>query len=227
MRIETKLEGEGNLYRALDDLDDNLAKSLDDELVSYLRPVVDKAKSYIPTKAPLSGWGKPLANQNPSYRPFPKFNAFEARAKIGYETRPQRKTKNGFLYGALIYNASASGGIYETAGRKNPNGRAVAQDIYRKKFGTPYGVDPRNPKKIGRDFKSNNPFASYQFIAALPPITKAAKTKSKGRKSRKMDGRVIFRAWAETNGQVRAKCIKAIETTKDKFNKTMQRRLAA
>ena len=228
MKVEVKLEGENDLYRALEDYDNDLARSLDEQLVSYLRPVVAKAKSYIPTKAPLSGWGKPLSNQNPSYRPFPKYNPFEARAKIGYETRPAKKDKNGFVYAAQIYNASASGAIYETAGRKHPNGRVVVQDIYRKKYGNPYSVDPRRPNKIGGtgDYKSNNPFASQQFIQALPPIVKGNREKLRGRKSKKMDGRVIFRAWAETNGQVRTKCLKAVEKTEELFYKRAQRRLA-
>jgi hypothetical protein len=44
------------------------------------------------------------------------------------------------------------------------------------------------------------------------------KANQSGRLSRMMNGRVIFRAWAETNGQVTPKIIKAMEKAKVKFD---------
>jgi hypothetical protein len=53
----------------------------------------------------------------------------------------------------------------------------------------------------------------------MPELYKVPrKASQRGRLSRMMNGRVIFRAWAETNGQVTPKVIKAMETAKVKFN---------
>jgi hypothetical protein len=42
-----------------------------------------------------------------------------------------------------------------------------------------------------------------------------------GRRSRKMKGRAIFRAWKEDGGKTNAAVIKAIENARDKFNKAV------
>ena len=227
--LEAKVEGGYNLFVALENYDKDLSINLKNQFVEYLKPVVNKARSYIPTRAPLSGWGKGAKSPDTNYRPFPSFNYFEAKRGIDFRSGNVIPDSKGFVYGAIIYNASASGAIYEVAGRKNPQGRFPAQDIYRKQYANPYGVNPRNPQSIKgtRDYKSNNPFASYQFINALPPIPPAAKSGRRGRPSNKMRGRAIFRAYAETNGQVRAKVIKAMELTETEFRKRMQKRYAA
>ena len=40
----------------------------------------------------------------------------------------------------------------------------------------------------------------------------------RGRRSRKMKGRAIFRSWKEDGGKSNAAIIKAIESARDKFN---------
>ena len=42
-----------------------------------------------------------------------------------------------------------------------------------------------------------------------------------GRRSRKMKGRAIFRAWKDDGGKTNAAVIKAIEEARDKFNKAV------
>jgi hypothetical protein len=69
---------------------------------------------------------------------------------------------------------------------------------------------------------SNNPNAGQQFINALNDtgrIVDAYKREQgqAGRASRKMRGRAIFRAWAEDGGKTNAAIIKAIESSKVKF----------
>jgi hypothetical protein len=103
---------------------------------------------------------------------------------------------------AQIFNSEASGAIYETAGRKNPNGQPWSRTSSSKKFS-----------------HSLNPDAGRQFIESMPQLYRVPQSANQsGKPSRKMSGRAIFRAWAETNGQVTPKVIKAMENAKIKFN---------
>jgi hypothetical protein len=72
--------------------------------------------------------------------------------------------------------------------------------------------------------KSNNPQAGAQFIDAMNQygqIVDANNQTGAGRRSRKMKGRAIFRAWAEDGGKTNAAIIKAIENSKVKFYDAM------
>ena len=93
------------------------------------------------------------------------------------------------------------GAIYETAGRKNGQG----QEWVGPKAG---GAS----KKVSR---SVNPYAGNQFISNLGQLYG---TNRRGTDHRMM-GRLIFRAWANTQGKANASVFKAIENTTEKFNK--------
>ena len=73
---------------------------------------------------------------------------------IKYSQSPSRRNRSGFRSLYFIYNASAAGSIYETAGRKNPGG------------------DPAS--------KSNNPNAGSHFINRMGPLY-GDKQKERGR----------------------------------------------
>jgi len=73
--------------------------------------------------------------------------------------------------------------------------------------------------------RSNNPQAGAQFIGAMNqfgPIVDANNQTGAGRRSRKMKGRAIFRAWKEDGGKTNAAIIKAIENSKVKFYAEMR-----
>jgi hypothetical protein len=92
------------------------------------------------------------------------------------------------------------GAIYETAGRKNGQG----QDwVGPKAGGASKGVS-----------RSVNPYAGNQFISNLGQLYGPNR---KG--DHRMMGRLIFRAWAKTQGRANASVFKAIEKTTEKFNK--------
>jgi hypothetical protein len=72
--------------------------------------------------------------------------------------------------------------------------------------------------------KSNNPNAGNMFIEAINqygPIVDANNQTGAGRRSRKMKGRAIFRAWKEDGGKTNAAVLKAIENSKVKFYNAM------
>jgi len=217
-----EVKGGRELRVALRKYTPDLAKEVNKEIASYLQPVVRQARSYLPSQAPLSGWGKPVSSSETiNYRPFPRYNGLKARRGVGYTTVPSKPNKQGFSYLAQIFNSEAGGAIYETAGRKHPNGRPTYTRV-QKREGAPNTVFQFS-KKSGREsvdyYDSNNPLAGYQFIHSMPQLYRVPQSANQsGKPSRKMTGRAIFRAWAETNGQVTPKVIKAMENAKVKFN---------
>jgi hypothetical protein len=109
---------------------------------------------------------------------------------------------------ATIFNKSASGAIYETAGRKNPQGLPPAQRV--KKFRSGRFIQEWQSDKTVN--KSANPNAGRQFINALPPLVDSQQSNNSGRRTRKTKGRLLFRAWAEDQGKTTAAVVKAIQS---------------
>jgi hypothetical protein len=198
----------------------DLAKQLPKEMAIALKPVVKTARGYAPSQSQiLSGWQpRPMGEGR-----FPTYNASMVKAGIGYKTTPSKPNRKGFRSLAQINNKSAAGAIYETAGRLNPNGREQAK---RREVNIP-GMNSVYSTSTGKNYgKSNNPEAGSLFIQALNAqgeIKNAYKRTAgqSGRASRKMKGRAIYRAWAEDQGKTNAAIIKAIEKSRDKFNKAV------
>lgn len=218
MSSTVELKGGKALRLALKKYDKDLAKELNKEMASYLQPVTKKARSYLPSQAPLSSWGKPVSSSETiNYRPFPRYNGLKARRGVGYTTTPSKPNRKGFIYFAQIFNSEAGGAIYETAGRKNPDGRRPVMSTNLKGLGTTFAMEGN--KRSADSYNSNNPFAGYQFVHSMPEIYKVSrKANQSGRLSRKMNGRVIFRAWGETYGKVTPQIIKAMQKAKTKFD---------
>jgi hypothetical protein len=216
--MPTEIKGAIELRKALREFTPGLAKETQKEIGALLKPITAKARGFVPNKAPLSGWGQPAVTGK-----FPRYSASEAKRGIGYKTTPSKPNKKGFRALARIQNASASGAIYETAGRVNPNGRDQAK---RREVNIP-GMNSVYTTSTGKNYgKSNNPEAGSLFVQAMNQEGRIvdAYTRSpgaSGRSSRKMKGRVIFRAWAEDGGKTNAAVIKAIENSAVKFNKVV------
>jgi hypothetical protein len=163
----------------------------------------------------LSGWTSASSSSNTTnYRHFPKYDQTEAKRGVKYSTTPSRPNRSGFVSLARIINGSAGGAIYETSGRKNPNGQP-SQASTRGKF-SDY-IDTSN--KVN---KSLNPNAGKQFIDRANSIGQLVNAKPRqagqvGRATRKMTGRVIFRAFAEDQGKVTAAIVKAINNSAIEF----------
>jgi len=216
--MPTEVKGAIALRKALKEFTPDLAKETQKEIAGILKPISSKAKGFIPSSSPLSGWAK----SNNGTWGNRVWSSSEAKRGIGYKTTPSKVNRSGFRSLASIYNASVSGSIYETAGRLNPQGRPQAPL-------TPV-VAPRHPNfgKMTRSgdksqSMSNNLNAGQQFIDAMnrtSPIVNAYQRQQgqAGRASSKMKGRAIFRAWSEDGGKTNAAVIKAIEKSKAKFD---------
>ena len=199
--MATQLKGASQLRTALRRFEPDLAKEMQNEIAGALKPIVKKARGYIPSEFTPSHWrGETKTGKWPIY------NATLMRRGIGYKTTPSKPNRRGFSYAASIANKTASGAIFETAGRKNPAGMQKA----------PKGT-PRTNKNFSH---SNNPRAGSQFIRALEnasPLTQGNIREGSGRRGRYMKGRLIYRAWAEDGAKTNAAVIKAIESAANKF----------
>lgn len=219
--MPTEVKGALALRKALKDFAPDLAKETQKELGNLLKPITNKARGFIPSRAPLSGWNRTSETAWGTSR---IWSTGKAKRGIGYKTTPSKPNKQGFRALARIANMSVAGAIYETAGRKNPNGREQAPmaRVVRESQSN-YGKMIRSGNK--NQSKSNNPGAGNMFIEAMDQygqIVDANNQTGAGRRSRKMKGRAIFRAWKEDGGKTNAAIIKAIETSKEKFYAEMR-----
>jgi len=116
--MPVKLQGAVALRKALAIVEPTLAKETNKEIASFLKPVVIQARGYLPSneQAP-SGW---LKNSNIGGRWANRYyDQGIARKGITFKSSPSKANRNGFQALASIFNKSAAGAIYETAGRKS------------------------------------------------------------------------------------------------------------
>ena len=132
------------------------------------------------------------------------YNSAAVVKGIKYSGTPRRTNRKGFKAVYYIINKSAAGAIYETAGRKNPNGQPWVG-----RLGDPndHGVS-----------HSNNPQAGSDFIQAFGEL-KQGNIESSTKRGRYMKGRLIFRAWAEDYGKANAAALTAIFNVNEQFKK--------
>lgn len=199
---KVEIRGNADLRKALRQFTPDLEKQLKKELALALKPVVKKARGYVPAESPMSGWAaRPFTEAR-----FPFFNYRAITRGIIYTTAVSKPNKNGFTSMARIINKSAAGAIYETAGRTNQDGQPW---VGRNAGGSSKSVS-----------RSVNPRAGAQFIANLDPLVSSLK----GR------GRLIYRAWAASKGVAEGAALKAIDKATREFyvrNQTQKYRRAA
>ena len=158
--MSANVDGVKETLRALRKFDPELLKEMNKEIKGIMIPIRDKARGYAPTAAPggLYNWDegaytKKITARNSAFRTFnsegrvrrfPLYQAEVARKGIYYTQSPSKRNRSGWSSQYIVANASASGSIYETAGRKNPGGA---------------------PKS-----RSNNPRAGANFISRMGPL---------------------------------------------------------
>jgi hypothetical protein len=220
--MPTEVENALELRLALKKYMPDLAKETQDEMANALRPVVTRARGFIPADSKLlSGWVKGTASIDTiNYRAFPTFSSSDAKRGLGYRVTPSKPNKSGFVSLARIQQANAGGAIYETAGRLNPNGKRQGPIVDRYRNGV-YDQTTHTGKQYST---SLNPNAGQQFMENLNsagPLVNARPKGMQGRPSRKQIGRAMYRAYAEDNGVALTALIKAIENAKQKFEEKM------
>ena len=220
--------GVDDVQKGLSFIDENMYNRIKIALVPLMKRVEQQAKGYVASDAEvLSGWAKP-ASANLDYRPFPKYNAALVKGGIGYKEGKNVQFKNGFQVENYVYNVSAAGRIYETAGRRNPQGRAPIMSTTLKDLGNVQGYEGKKSgkKRSTRDYNSNNPFAGYQFVSALEPVTSQPKTKGVRSGGVKTKGRLIYKAFANQSPRIYQAILNAINDTAVDFNKSYDKKAA-
>lgn len=158
--MSVTLDGVKETLRAIRKIDPELLKEMNKEIKGVMIPIRDKARGYAPSPIPgnLYNWnegtkGRKITARNSAFRTFntegrlrmfPLYDAASATKGVYYTAAPSRRNKNGWSSQYIIANASASGSIYETAGRKNPGGDSKS--------------------------RSNNPGAGAHFISRMGPL---------------------------------------------------------
>jgi hypothetical protein len=220
--------GVDDVQKGLSFIDEDMYNRIKIALVPLMKRVEQQAKGYVASDAEvLSGWAKP-ASANLNYRPFPKYNAALVKGGIGYKEGKNVQFKNGFQVENYVYNVSAAGRIYETAGRRNPQGRAPIMSTTLKELGNVQGYEGKKSgkKRSTRDYNSNNPFAGYQFVSALEPVTSQPKTKGVRSGGVKTKGRLIYKAFANQSPRIYQAILDAINDTAVDFNKSYDKKAA-
>ena len=196
------VEGYKELIQKLNAFEPDLNKQMKIEIKAAMLPIRDKARGYAPSPYPsyLYNWAdksivraQPQFNTEGRVRKFPLYNPAEVIAGIKYKAGANKKTRYGFSALYSVINTSAAGAIYETAGRKSG---------YR---GQPWV----GPKGQGKDVShSRNPNAGAIFINSMGPMYGQGNQR----------GRLIFRAWNESQGKAQDAVVHAIEKAARRFN---------
>lgn len=217
------IEGIKEVLSGLNNIDEDMRRRIIFITAPMMRRVAAKAQGYVPgNQDVLSGWAK----AGPNTGKFPKYDAAVARAGIGYNPGENKTFANGWKVASYVYNASRPGAIYEVAGRLNPQGRAPFQMLPSKGASGTY-TRRSGKSKAFQEYNSNNPFASQQFVAALPKVTAQPKIKDMRGGGRKTKGRLIYRAWAEDSPDIYRAVIRAVNVTAELFNKKTEIKKAA
>jgi len=221
--MPVEVVGVKDVLKGLEFVDEDMRQRIRTAIDPLMRGVAFKSKGFVAANADvLSGFSK--ASGNPGT--FPKYDAGVVRAGIGYNPGENKTFRNGFKVSNYVYNASRAGSIYETAGRLNPQGRAPFQMLPSKGASGTYTKRSARSKAY-EEYKSNNPFASQQFIGALEPVTSQPKMKDMRSGGRKTKGRLIYKAWAQDSPKVYDAILKAINATAIDFNKKTEIKKAA
>jgi hypothetical protein len=207
--MSVELRGVIELQRALRKFTPDLQNNVENGIDKALQPVVRKARGFVHRPTGLSNWFKESGGS------FPKADVSDIIRGIHSSTDPSRPNSKGFTSLVRFVNSSRAGAIMETAGRKNPQGRAAINRTAGPAYGTLGTEGRRGGKTRGnlRAYNSNNPFAGYQFVTALQNMSKIESIGA----GRKKKGRLIFKAWKRDQGVANAAVIKAIETTRHLF----------
>lgn len=130
--MPVKLSGVKYVLSQLNKVNPESRKELNKEVKAAAKPIVVKARGFVPATSPLSGW------ERTSETGWGKraFDSNIMKRGIGFSTGSTKPNYRGFSYLAYFYNKSAAGAIYETAGRKtagqkgkSPNPHAGEQFI--------------------------------------------------------------------------------------------------
>ncbi|CAB4167382.1 hypothetical protein UFOVP1262_6 [uncultured Caudovirales phage] len=157
------VKGAVALRKALKDFTPDLAKQLPKDMAIALKPVVKTARGYMPSDSQIISRWKP---RSMSEGTFPTYNASMVKTGIGYKTTPSKPNSRGFRSLARLFNKTAAGAIYETAGRKNPDSKFV-QNLNRKYGSSMKGRDKMEGRALYRAYDEDSGKAQDGVLKAI------------------------------------------------------------
>jgi len=173
MPVEVK--GGIELRKALRQFSPDLGKGLTAEMGAALKPIVRKSRSFLPTNdQTLSNW---VGTAGRGQGRFPQYDASIARKGITYKTSPSKANRRGFRSLATIFNKTAAGAIYETAGRKTPNSVFV-QNLQAKYAGQMKGQDKMRGRAIYRAWEEDQGKTTTAVMRAIEKATRLFQARS-------------------------------------------------
>ena len=114
--MPTELKGASQLRKALKQFSPDLDKETREEMVGFLKPLVKKAKGFLPSNDQMpSGFVK----HEVKTAKFPMYDASEARRGVGYKLTPTKPNAQGWSSTISIHSKRAAAVIYDWAGRKS------------------------------------------------------------------------------------------------------------
>jgi hypothetical protein len=143
-----KLSGVKYVLSQLNKVSPEARKNISKEVKKAAKPIVSKARGFVPSSSPLSGWESTSGEWGDK-----GFNSSKIKSGLGFSTAATKPNRNGYSYLAYFYNKTPAGAIYELAGTKNPTGRPWQKGSTSKKYS-----------------HSANPKAGQQFINALGAV---------------------------------------------------------
>ena len=162
MPVEVK--GVIELRKALRQFSPDLGKQLTKEMGSALKPIVRRSRSFLPSNDQvISNW---VGSAGRTEGKFPQYDAQIAKRGVTYKSSPSRANRRGFKSLARIFNKTAVGAIYETAGRKTPNSIFV-QNLDAKYPAQFKGKDKMRGRVIYRAWDENQGKAQDAVIRAI------------------------------------------------------------
>lgn len=174
--MPVSVKGVVELRKALRAYSPDLAKGLTKEMGDALKPITKKARGFLPADFQiLSGWQGTATRADGR---FPQYNAATAKRGVSYKTSPSKPNRKGFRSLATIWNKSAAGAIYETAGRKNPNSVFV-QNMDRKYAASMQGKDKMRGRVIYRAWEQDNGKTRDAVMRAIEKATATFNARSK------------------------------------------------
>jgi hypothetical protein len=168
--MPTELKGASALRKALKQFDPDLDKEVRGEMVGFLKPVVKKARGYMPANSEMPSGFVGTAEDGQ----FPKYDSTIARRGVGYKLTPTKPNRQGWISTVSIRNRTAGGAIYETAGRKSGNTGNFTPRLR----GTLAGSGKMQGRAMFKAYKEDEGKAKLGVIRALEKA--AAKFNAKG-----------------------------------------------
>lgn len=126
VKLAGALKGYNDFKKRLKELEPELRQAMDREIRQALRPIADKAKTFVPDR-PLSGWR--LGTDRVGAARFPDWDPANVKRGIKVRQGGRRKRGNATQAAWKIQNMDAGGAVLEIAGRRSQGAGRSGQDL--------------------------------------------------------------------------------------------------